>query len=303
MAAGFQAYKEDGTPLFDTNYLTYGLLASGFLTFQYMGTRWTLASAHLDPTDPGNYRESGPEVPIFGISVANAIAPICFIEGQGAEMPASTVGNITTFYFQSSGPNTRAYIFDVMRDFQIQAGIKTFRDTPTNELTFNSRLIPMDVDHVVGFPPVPQPWGSNPRLTIGPFEGGSFAWTRPSGYGDPIAASLFGCKRFWGLNAAYRYAAHITFSRSYGLGKQDRMGTPIEAGADRGYSFVSSSSAMDGAYGVQGGFYFFSVNIANEAMVPTNNFGVTSYWDVPRNRIPDVLVVRSDILPFPYSAY
>lgn len=296
----FVAYKEDGSKLFETQYISYGLIRSGYMQYIKSLPTYILRSAQLDPTDESNYRETPDVDPVYGFSVAGAVAPLVFIEGTGKYVGASYDNGVTTFMYMYASANTKFFYFDTMRNFPIGAGIKTFRDTPGNELSFNSAMVPLDIDHSVFFPPVPpQVHPSLPRFVYVPFEGGSLSWTRPVEGGSYNA--YITVKRFWPLGP-YRYAAMPTFSRAFGNGRMDSMDIPMDPNvSQRGTSFIASGASSDGAYGMEGGIMFLAIDAFRRSYIPVNNFGPMSYWDVPRDRLPQVLVIRSDILPFPYS--
>lgn len=293
----FQAYKEDGSILFDTKYITYGLRRSGYLSLVSILPRYEIRSVQLDPNDPSSYYLTAPIDPIFGFSVTGAVAPAVFIEGSGVYIGSSYENGVTTFMFICAGPNTKFFYFDTMRDFPISAGLKTYADDAANSLTFNSVMVPLDIDYSGTFPPPSAEVPGWPGTVTSPFVGSTAAWSRPSGM--TAYTSYYTMKLYQPVGPG-TYAALTTFSRGYQMGRQDSMGTPVEAGADRGLAFTYASSAIDGAFGGPGGFYFMCCD-APRAPMNFSIYGAGGFINVPRDRLPNALVVRSDTLPFPYS--
>lgn len=295
----FAAYKEDGTQMFDAQFISYGLRRSGFMTLINTLPRYRFRSPGLDPNDPGSYAQTAPMDPVYGFSVAGVVAPIVFIEGIGRFAGTSFDNGVTTFMYSLANENTKFFYFDTMRDFVIGAGLKTFRDTPGNELTFNSAMVPLDIDHSISYPlPGPAyPAGSTfYAQPLGPT--GLKSWIRPTG--NPSHASCMAIKVNIDLGP-YTYAAVSSFGRVWGQGRQDNMSTPIDPGAERGEALVASMSASDGVFGRQGGITIIAADAVRTSMNGWNTYGAGVYWDVPIDRIPTALVIRSDVLPFPYS--
>ena len=290
MSAGLKVYKEDKSLLFDTEKITYGLLKSGYLSFQLNWPRLDHRSAQLPPNEGSSFSESSIADPIHGFSVTGAIAPIVFITGSGISCGSSKSGDTTTFYFIGASPSTKFYYFDTMRNNLSGAGLKCYDES--GALTFNSLQRPLDIVSVIQAPPPPTPtiWNGI-RLYGMPFVGATKQATRF------ISSGPYYCvARVFISIGAGEYAASTTFSRSIGQGAMDNMsspGNPFPAG-------VYMQANMDGAYGAAGGIYFMCCDAARTTMVLSTT-AAQSYFDIPTDRYPQALVIKTDDLPFPFN--
>ncbi|MNE79212.1 hypothetical protein D3C80_1756770 [compost metagenome] len=95
------------------------------------------------------------------------------------------------------------------------------------------------------------------------------------------------------------FAASTTFSRSFGQGSMDNMSSPGTSGSPfpaRG----AMQAHMDGAYGATGGIYFMACDAARTTMLYSTT-AAGSYFDIPTDRYPQALVIKTDDLPFPFN--
>ncbi|MNC57752.1 hypothetical protein D3C75_1074320 [compost metagenome] len=126
-------------------------------------------------------------------------------------------------------------------------------------------------------------------------------------YGVPFAGATKSATRFINSGTYYcvarvfiavgsgEFAASTTFSRSFGQGIMDNMSAPgtfMAAGAMQAH--------MDGAYGADGGIYFMACDAARTTMLYSTT-AAQSYFDIPTDRYPQALVIKTDDLPFPFN--
>lgn len=292
MSMGLQVLKEDGNPLFSTDMISYGLLKSGYCSEQTRWPRLYLRSAQLDPSKRKNWAEFtdwSRMDRIYGFTVQDAIAPIVFINGSGVQCGSSLSGNTTTFYFIGANSSTKYYYFDTMRDTTGAEGLKCW--TESGVLTFNSAQPPLNVVTSLQAPPPPTPYAG--RYYALPYEGGtrSFENFTPADAGAP---TYLVCKKFMSIGPG-EFAASITFSRNIGSGRMDFAGVP--AGTP---SYVFLQSNADGAFGTTGGIYFMTCDAPRTTQLLSSTYA-QSFFDIPQDRYPNALVIRSDILPFPFN--
>ena len=290
MSAGLKVYKEDGSLLFDTEKITYGLLKSGYLSFQLNWPRLEHRSAQLPPNEGSSYAESSIVDAIHGFSVTGVIAPIVFITGPGISCGSSKSGDTTTFYFIGASPSTKFYYFDTMRNTLNGAGLKCYDES--GALTFNSLQYPLNIVDTISAPAPPTPTVVNGiKLYSVPFAGATKTATRFINSGPYYCVATV----FIAVGTG-EFAASTTFSRSLGQGAMENMPSP-------GSPFPARSNMqanMDGAYGADGGIYFMACDAARTTMLLSNTAS-TAYFDIPTDRYPQALVIKTDNLPFPFN--
>ncbi|WP_312151943.1 hypothetical protein [Pseudomonas sp.] len=290
MSAGLKVYKEDGSLLFDTEKITYGLLKSGNLAFLLNWPRLDYRSANLPPNEGSSYSESSVVDAIHGFSVDGAVAPIVFIVGSGISCGSSKSGNTTTFYYIGASPSTKFYYFDTMRNTLNGAGLKCYSDDGT--LTFNSLQYPLNIVDTIRAPAPPAPVVANGVANYSvPFAGATRLATRF------INSGVYYCvSRVFIPVGSGEFATATTFSRSFGQGRMDNMSAGGTFPA-RG----NQQAQMDGAYGADGGIYFMSCDAARTTMYWGAPVTYNYYYGIPTDRYPEALVIRTDNLPFPFN--
>lgn len=284
MSAGFISYKEDGSVLYDTSKVSYGLLKSGYLSIQTSWPRLDLRSMQLDPNDPSSWTESSTTEPVLGFSVNDAVAPIVFITGSGSPCGSSRSGNTTTFYYISANTSTKFYYFDTMRDTGPITGMKCFREDGV--LTFNSGQRPLNIVATVAAP-APGPIEIGDRYRGTPYIGGSR--TQGSVYPGGPANTISRVRM--PLQAGVEYAAYVNFTRTAGFGSTPNY-----------YPFLVA--LQEGAYGVVGGIEFMFCTAARSTLLPQQLTPIQSYqmyFDVPTDRYPVALVIKTSGYPFPFN--
>lgn len=292
----FETWDESGNLMFNVNNMSYGLLASGNLARVDTWYRWILRSAQLNPNDPSNYGPSGPYDAVFAFSVANTIAPIAFINGEGMYSGSQTVNGVTTFYFIFSSPATKIYVFDVMRNFAVSAGMKCFADDASNTCTFNSSQVPLNIEHVHQCPPPSDPYPQNYYGVS--IVGGTKAFEKLIPGND--TAIYMVVRRPISLGSK-NYAVATTFSRTMSMGMHERM--PVPPGGGIALNGAQSMGAFDGCWGTSGGIVWATTDAARTQMITYNQSAVNGFANIPMDRYPQALVISIDNLPFPYSAY
>jgi hypothetical protein len=290
MSAGLKVYKENGQLLFDTEKISYGLLKSGYLTLQVNWPRLSHRSAQLPPNEGSSYAESLITDAIHGFSVTGAMAPIVFINGSGISCGSSRSGDTTTFYYIGASPSTKFYYFDTMRSTLNGAGLKCYDEDGV--LTFNSLQRPLNIVTTIQAPPPPTPtYFNGVAMYTVPFVGATKLATRFINSGPYYCVA-----RIFIAVGSGEFAVSTTFSRSLGQGIMDGMsssGSPFPA-------YGNQQANMDGAYGATGGIYFMSCDAARTTMYYSTG-APNRYFDIPTDRYPQALVIRTDDLPFPFN--
>lgn len=279
--------KYDGTLLFDTSKITYGLVKSGYLAYSSSWTRRTLRSAQLDPRegsnwfpsteiyDPSRYDQQ------YSFTVPNARSPIVFLVGSGCLNGTTVSGTSKTFHYTNADSNTRYYCFDLMNNDQPGAPyLKTF--DASGVLTFNSLQPPLNVIGAV------QPTGPGPT--------GKYGVQLPYIGAYPVARTVttdyFTVKQDYrldvNLTGGVEYAAHLPWSRGAGC---------VDSNASTSVRYAS----IEGVYGRVGGITFLfgaSAGTTIQIGVAPSPAGM---YDVPSDRIPIALVITTANYPFPFN--
>lgn len=292
MAGKFEAYKADGTLLFDTDYICYGLVKSAYLQLIERWPQKYLRSAQLPPGDDSSWAEDAvPGEPMFGITVSGAMSPIVFIVGDGARCGEVVSGSSRTILYVGATASTKAYVFDLMRDSGPVTGFKCFRQAD-GALTFNSAQPPLNIIAAVGAPPL-NPGFDTPQFPAQrgtPYSGGS------NSYPEPLLSTDYPQIKGYGFVpvASGELAACLTFSRSCGAVYGYNVGYPGTGG--RNFVF----GAQEGAGGAIGGVSFMFCRTAATTRTLFANQG--SFWfDIPTDRNPVALVIQATTYPFPFG--
>lgn len=280
MSARLLINKEDGNLLIDTEKITYGLLKSGYLELLTMWPRLDLRSGQLDPSSPSSWKESTVRDSVFGFSVSGAVAPIVFISGLGSACGSSKSGDTTTFYFIGATTATKYYYFDTMRNTIFGAGLKCYDEAGV--LTFNSLQRPLNIVATVTAPNRPAQYPGLPGYYTAPYIGASVT----NGSISPGAAANVLVRVTVPL-AAGEYAASISFSRSAGMGARDSY-----------YPYLMT--IQEGAGGVSGGVQFMFCVAARTTELISNSYP-NGFFNIPVDRYPTALVIRTEDLPFPFN--
>jgi hypothetical protein len=145
--------KPDGSVLFDTQYITHGLVKSAYLVADETWPRKYLKSANLNPDQGSSWEDSfraGDQM--FSITVNNALNPIVFIVGKGALQGTARSGNTLKFFYSGADGSTKAYVYDLMSDNVLGSPpwLKTRR--VDGSISFNSLQVPLNIVAAVQAP-------------------------------------------------------------------------------------------------------------------------------------------------------
>ncbi|MEC4024528.1 hypothetical protein VSO52_17255 [Pseudomonas fulva] len=298
MASGMQAFKDNGELLWDTNLICYGLLKSGPLNVVDVWPRYLYKSLDLNPNEESSWREDIPKQPITGITVYDSISPVVFLVGDGSRCGEMVSGNARTLLFYGTTPETKAYVFDLMRDVGDSSGLNCYSDTGV--LTFTSGMPPLNIAALVGAPPLDDiiPGTENmpqPNQQWNAFKNGTTEEVF-SGLGT-YTPYLKGIGTVPVFNE--EIAAHLTFSRSGGV--VWRSGSPV-GGSTEGVSNGPGSvmGMQEGCGGTSDGkvrFFFIPAPTTTRRGL-TNNANI--WFDIPRDRNPSALVIKTSQYPYPF---
>jgi len=281
--------KEDGTLLFDTNYITHGLVKSAYLQADETWYRYYLRSTNLDPNNGASYTQASQGGdPMFSITVTNAVNPICFIVGKGALQGTARSGDTVKFFYNGGDTNTKAYVFDFMND-NVPGNppwLKTRR--PDGVISFNSLQPPLNILYTVQAPG-PASLDQFGRY-LGPYAGGYWQTMRvEAGGNDPIVHYVIDIA----LPGGIEYAAFLNYSRAcagYWAGALTGSRPEIVGMSEGAYGRVGGMSFM---FGVAGG-----TTNSNATSVMTSPGSVAG---LPTDRYPVALIIATTNLPFPYN--
>jgi len=171
-----------GNVTVDTAYINYGLLASGYPVFsQTVYGKWRNGIISSDPTQASAWYTYTPYADdIYTFTVSNCVAPIVFLAGQGFGEGITVSGSTYTFTFSAITTSTKIYVFDRMRDGG-SGPVLRVKNT-SNVVTFNSRMVPLNIRGSVVAPSVPttlSPEG-NPKGPLTTYVGGTTTVTKAS---------------------------------------------------------------------------------------------------------------------------
>jgi hypothetical protein len=286
--------KEDGTLLFDTRNITHGLLKSGYMELNRTDGYYSIRGINVDPDQKSSYNYYTGKYPLHGFTVQSASCPIAFLVGPGSLVGTSRSGDTITFYYVGASTSTKYYCFDLMRDTSSSGPfLKAWLDTGV--CTFNSLMIPLNIHAAVTAPGPGETWPNGMYKTA--YAGGSLYQIANSSGGlnaNGGSAPNRGNVVNVALGSGEEYAAHLPWSRSIRI---------IESGQYGGGTYAYNG--VEGAYGRVGGISFM-FSATSEGTI-TQYTGSPIYSDgmftnLPIDRFPIALVVRTSNLPFPYSA-
>ena len=282
-----EVWKTTGEILFNTDLICYGLVKSGYMTFFNYWSRKTLRSAQLDPNNGANWTEttttSDPRSAdaIYGFTVYNCISPIVFLTGPGCLMGSSVSGTTITFYYASTNEATRFYVFDLMADnFAGSTYLKTW-DT-AGRITFNSLQPPLNIIGAVQAPGQ----GSLDQ------------------FGRPQTTYAGGANRIRQSTPAQQVDSYVNI----GLGSEEYAAYLPWSRTCSTFDFLSGGGAQygmaEGCYGYSGGITFMFGAAAGTTNSRPSTAGWSapiSFFNLPLDRFPVALVIRTSDLIFPYN--
>lgn len=291
MAAKLVVSKDSGELLFDTSKICYGLVKSGSMA--YLGTwpRKYLRSAQLDPNNGASWTNSfraGDDM--YGFSISGAKSPIVFIVGKGTLQGTARSGELITFYYGGGSASTRYYCFDLMADnIAGSPYLKTW--TENGVITFNSLQPPLNVVASIQAPPPPSGSDRYGRKAS-TYSGGRNEKIRyQTASVDTQIQSLVDIP----ISTGIEYAAFLPWSRSAGA---------IETDSLPGGGPIVEYGLAEGAYGRIGGisFMFSPGGRSPNHYLSGNQYSPpVSFSNIPTDRYPTALVIKTAGLPFPYN--
>lgn len=288
--AGLIVRKPDGSVLFDTQYITHGLVKSAYLVADETWPRKYLRGINSDPDKASSYDDSfraGDQM--FSIAVNNALNPICFIVGKGCLQGTARSGSAIKFFYSGGDTSTKAYVFDLMSDNIAGSPpwLKTRR--PDGSVSFNSLQVPLNILYAIQAP-VPAAADQYGRY-LGPYIGGGWQVIRgQTASVDPQAHYVVDV----GLPGGVEYAAFLNYSRGcngYWSGSLTGVNPQV----------VGMS---EGAYGRVGGMSFMFGPAGATTDISLNGIAFSlpgSVAGLPTDKYPVALVIATTVLPFPYG--
>ncbi|MGF6127277.1 hypothetical protein QF019_002486 [Pseudomonas frederiksbergensis] len=257
-------------------------------------TRKFLRSAQLDPNDGASWTTTtatsgtGSADSMYGFTVTNALSPIVFIVGSGCLQGTSISGSSMTFYYACADASTKFYCFDLMADnISGTTFLKTYNTD--GRITFNSLQVPLNVEGVVQ---APGPGALDPNGRYKTTYVGGSNRQRQTAQGATVAKvdSFIDIA----LSAGVEFAAFLPWSRSCRI--NDLYSGNVfpftqYGGAEGAYGRVGGVSFM---FGAAGGTTQSNPSVAGQS-VPY------SFENIPTDRYPSALIIRSTNLPFPFN--
>ncbi|MFJ7312965.1 hypothetical protein ACIQVE_09365 [Pseudomonas sp. NPDC098747] len=285
--------KESGELLFDTDLICYGLVKSGYVTYQETWSRRTLRSAQLDPNNGANwvpvsvtYDPAHKADALYGFTLYNSISPIVFLVGPGCLNGTSLAGNAMTFLFSNADASTKFYCFDLMADNIPGSPYMKTRNV-NGLITFNSLQPPLNIVYAIQAPAPPTPSGGKYGTTYS----GGYNYNLNSGPVNQYNRSRLISRIDIPLSAGYEYAAYLPWSRSVGIYDASDIG---------GYPAYIQYGGAEGAFGGMGNMSFIFGASAGTTMASPLTAN-THFFSLPIDRFPVALVIKTNNLPFPYN--
>lgn len=284
--AGLIVRKQDGNVLFDTQYITHGLVKSGYLQADEGWSRYILKGINVDPNLGSSYNQTATTDQMWSISIPNAQSPICFIVGKGYAQGSTTVGGVTKFFFQGADGNTKAYVFDLMADTIPGSPPWLKCRNQAGRITFNSLQTPLNI---LGSIQAPGPVQTDQfGRYVQPHAGATWQAISQNGANSlPTAHSVTNIA----LSSGIEYAVSISFTRIC-QGYWSATG-------DGGLWRVGMS---EGAYGRVGGISFMFGPAGGTTQFTGGSMSSGFTVDqIPTDRYPTALVITTGNLPFPFN--
>lgn len=295
---GLVVTREDGSVMFDTSKISYGLVKSGYLVDAGGVNRLvcTTSQCRADPSWGGNWTETGNYGDrVFSFSVTGSKAPIVFLSGSGVFIGTTVVGDVRTFKYMDAAPTTKFFCFDLMEDIGTGPAMRAFTDDGT--LTFNSRQPPLNVVRVVQATGIGAPVNSP--------VAGWYHTVYAGGYSERFNFRIqngfyfYTCARS-SLNIALpglgECAAFIPWSRGATAAFR------IDANGTGAYT-AEGVNVTEGCFGTTTGVRFTctvgrtSVGEYQPTSVPAD----VCFRGIPTSRLPTALVIQTLNLPFPFE--
>ncbi|WP_256347086.1 hypothetical protein [Pseudomonas sp. D2002] len=295
------AKRQDGTLLFDTNNITYGLVKSGYMTFIETWRRRQFKGGNVDPNWGGNWTESTVSQSvafsdvIYGFAVVNAKSPIVFLTGSGCLQGTKIIGNSMVFLYTNASANTKFYCFDLMQDAFVGRGYLKARK-PDSSMSFNSLQPPLNIVSAIQAPPPIGTQATQYPIPVGskPYAGAVFAREQIQ-TGPNFQVNIYTARVTMSIRPGIEYAAYLPWSRGCQIwvyGSNEPYNTFRYGGSEGCGGIVGGIQFM---FGPAGG------TPEDHPMVVTGTPMPPSFSQVATDRLPTALAIETSGLPFPFN--
>lgn len=227
--------------IIDTNYIHYGLLASGSPSSREVWYGKILRGINSPPDKASSWVNSGTYTDnIYAFTASSCVAPIIYVVGQCFLEGVEVSGASFTWLFSGVVGTVKVYVFDHMRAGGSGPVLRA-SDTVGN-VTFNSRMVPLNVLGTVSAPANRTDLPPNEKNAIGPttiYVGGTTVIEKTdsatyhaltyvdvaTGLTEEIAvnAGFTRGARVWPGNAVTAYGPHSVTEYAYGNGGSVRF--------------------------------------------------------------------------------
>lgn len=293
--------KSDGTLLFDTSRITYGLVKSGYMAIIETWTRRQLKRGNVDPNWGGNWTESTVSQSvafadvIYGFTVTGAKSPIVFLTGPGCLQGTKIIGDSMIFLYANASTSTKFYCFDLMQDVFPGGGYLKAKFSDAS-VSFNSLQPPLNIVATVQAPP---PTGTQattyPIPTASRPYAGAVLTVEQRQTAPNYQVNILTAKVTMNLRAGIEYAAYLPWTRGCQIwvyGNNESWTTYRYGGSEGAYGIVGGMQFMFGPAG--GTPQDMPMVVAGTPMPP-------NFSQVAADRLPTALVVETASLPFPFN--
>ena len=289
-SGGLVAKKPDGSLLYDTRNISYGLVKSGYLAYIGNWRRLQLRGINVDPNLGSSWTDQGrPGDNQFGFTLDNPQSPIVFLVGRGTATGVSVSGTAKTFLYAGGSASTKFFCFDLMRDDGLSGPALKARNEATGLLTFLSRQRPLNVIASIRAPnPGPVDSYGRPVTTYAGGRNEKIAYQNQDG--PAILHSVVDIS----LESGLEYAAFLPWSRSCGVIDSYTLSSV----------YTTTYGLTEGACGRLGGISFFFAppgRTTQQDWPPNSASFPYSFHSLPTDRFPSALVIKTAGLPFPFN--
>ncbi|MCG6539189.1 hypothetical protein MCB86_03755 [Pseudomonas sp. KSR10] len=276
--AHFKTWDSAGKNLVDSNYVTMGLIKSGYMVKITDAQRRARIALNNNNTEPVPYTD-----PVYGFTVT-ADTPLVFIAGRAVLQQIVRNGNSYTFWYAHASTSARYYVFDRMKDLGSgPAKLRLWTDVGVCTLDSGMPFLDINGAHI---PP-------NPSVNAQGYGRGYAGAATQTGTATAIG----------GADPNHINASILMDSLSIAVGGDCAACLPwsrIMLHTDR---FGGSAiSAREGAFGQGGNLTFM---MATEAGCTINGWVSSGYinmfYQIPTPRKPSVTYIDASTLPIPFG--
>lgn len=274
----FRTWDAAGKNLVDSDYVTMGLIKSGYMQKITDAQRSARRALNNDTYDPVPYFDE-----VYGFTVI-AETPLIYLAGRAVFQQVVRNGNSWTYWYAHASTAARFYVFDRMRD--LGSGPAKLRLwTDANVCTLDSGMPFLDINGDLA-PPAPN------LNALGYGRGYSGATTQT---GRATAGS--------GANPDHINNSILMDSFSVAVGGDCAVSLPWSRHVSHTDRFGGSViSALEGAFGENGNMVFM---MATEAGCKINSWTssgyINSFFNIARPRLPTATYIDASTLPIPFG--